>query len=1339
MTINLNANPYFDDFSEDKSFHQILFRPGYSVQARELTQLQSILRDQIAKFGGHVFKHGSVVIPGNSSYDLNVCYVKLDNAPTVAGLVGSFVSNATTGLRGLIKAGINADGTDPSTIYISYTNTGLSGGVTTHTFTPGDSIAVEGTSTTLTVAGALTAVGGAAMATIAKGVFFVNGTFVTVPNQTAVIGKYTGTPSCHVLLKIVESTVDSDMDSTLLDPAQGSYNYAAPGADRLKIDLILTTLPLGTALTDDYVEIMRFNEGNLEEHLRYSKYNELEKNLARRTYDEAGDYVVSGLNVKIREHLHTDLNGGRYSATAATPGNIDKMIYTVTAGKAYIRGFETEVFADREIIVDKARDSTHVKKTSANLVPSFGQYLYIGDAVSLPDFTNRETVTLYNCTVAGSSIGTAKVLALDFHESNTTDANVLLKLFISDLALTGGNDVSDIGRVTWTGGSAKVLHRYSIQTTNTIDFAVDDVITDGASSPRTATTFKFNRSAAEIYVYKETAANSIPAIGDNISHVGGGTGRMVTVESLGKNTNNNLLLQFPRRAVKAVTTDGNSVAVDGSNIDITYKTYHSGTVDTSTGTGTLSVPAGMTIDTLEQGNLILTSAAGVHPISWASLTSPTSILITVPVPSRPITAMKVICATTKVAPLPKKKSLIRATETGLTPGATVQLANADGVRLISVSSTVDGNVTKSFVFVNGQDDFAYYRSSLKLISSVTPGGTLTVVYDYFSHIATGGDYFSVDSYVDSTMADYFTNPVLNYTSKNTGRQFDLRNCLDFRPRVGTDGTFSGTGASTNELAQNDSRVTTSLQSYIGRFDIVVLSKDGTVSAIRGVSSETPRIPAVPAEVLYLAKIHVTPYTYSAESLKAIKQNNRGYTMKDVGTLETRVKGLEDYVTLTQTENSVINYDVVDAKTGLSRYKSGYLVETFSNPDSVSDVFNPLFRVSYVSESIVPMFEVIDSKLTMTANEAQVTGTVVTLPYTHSVLAKQPISSKYTNINPFSVFSWTGSLAINPSTDTWVEVENLNAIVNNTQEILETTTVVETTEIVDKTEYITIRRPWVDLAPAPLPVVPTVIVNPAPVIVPVAVTTVVTTVTGGDPVEVVTVEPITPIVTNPTVVTDTVVDVGETVVTTVITAVEAPVIATPPPEPVVIPVIPVSIQETLVIVDTPPPTVVTETDFLGGGTHERSELGDVGISGVIGGEQDIYGGGTHEAGEAGVSSATSTDYTGSGKIICTAMNDMYGLPYRENKIWLKYSATHMKPEHQVGYHKVFLPLVDYAFKQGNGVTHLWLRSALIWIGVNRTKDIQDELAGLNPRPFKRMFIRKPAEAAMYYIGKWFSQK
>jgi hypothetical protein len=64
MTINLAKQPYFDDFDEDKKFLKVLFRPGYSVQNRELNQLQTMLQNQVDRFGRHMFKNKSMIIPG---------------------------------------------------------------------------------------------------------------------------------------------------------------------------------------------------------------------------------------------------------------------------------------------------------------------------------------------------------------------------------------------------------------------------------------------------------------------------------------------------------------------------------------------------------------------------------------------------------------------------------------------------------------------------------------------------------------------------------------------------------------------------------------------------------------------------------------------------------------------------------------------------------------------------------------------------------------------------------------------------------------------------------------------------------------------------------------------------------------------------------------------------------------------------------------------------------------------------------------------------------------------------------------------------------------------------
>lgn len=63
----IKNSPYYDDFDDTKNFLQVLFKPGYSVQARELTQLQTILQNQISKSSDHIFIDGTKVYGGNVS------------------------------------------------------------------------------------------------------------------------------------------------------------------------------------------------------------------------------------------------------------------------------------------------------------------------------------------------------------------------------------------------------------------------------------------------------------------------------------------------------------------------------------------------------------------------------------------------------------------------------------------------------------------------------------------------------------------------------------------------------------------------------------------------------------------------------------------------------------------------------------------------------------------------------------------------------------------------------------------------------------------------------------------------------------------------------------------------------------------------------------------------------------------------------------------------------------------------------------------------------------------------------------------------------------------------
>jgi hypothetical protein len=128
-----------------------------------------------------------------------------------------------------------------------------------------------------------------------------------------------------------------------------------------------------------------------------------------------------------------------------------------------------------------------------------------------------------------------------------------------------------------------------------------------------------------------------------------------------------------------------------------------------------------------------------------------------------------------------------------------------------------------------------------------------------------------------------------------------------------------------------------------------------------------------------------------------------------------------------------------------------------------------------------------------------------------------------------------------------------------------------------------------------------------------------------------------------------------------------------------------------------------------------------------------GGGVGDSGDGGAAGDSGGGGGGGGKIICTMMNDFYGMPYNENKIWVKYAVTHLKPEHQIGYHKVFLPLVAFAKKPG--YLNNKMRNMLFYIGKHRTIDIQAELNGTYRRPVHK-FLRAVIEPTLALIGKLF---
>jgi len=461
---DLNVSPYYDDFDTTDNFHRVLFRPGFAVQARELTQLQSILQNQIERFGTHTFKEGSMVIPGQSGFTNEYYAVKLQstfNSNTVSTYVNDYIGKTITGATSGVKATVIgfdlATTTDPLTLYVKYTQTGTDN-VTT-TFLDNEELQangvvgglVAGSSSSKLQAASATATGSAA--NVEEGVYYVRGQFVRVTQQRIVLDKYTNTPSYRVGLSITEKLVTPEEDTDLLDNATGSSNVNAKGAHRLKITLTLAKLPLGSAQDEDFIELLRVQNGRIQEKTRNTEYSVLGDTLARRTFDESGDYSVRPFSVDIRESLDDGLNEGVYAANTSTDNGANAseslMALQVSPGKAYVRGYEIETSSPTFIDIPKPRTTENFQ--NAITPAEVGNFTRVTKVYGSPDLSPfitgeitdpykqiqlRDTATGTRGAAAGTQIGVARARAFEHRSGNDdpgdpklSDASVVNSIF----------------------------------------------------------------------------------------------------------------------------------------------------------------------------------------------------------------------------------------------------------------------------------------------------------------------------------------------------------------------------------------------------------------------------------------------------------------------------------------------------------------------------------------------------------------------------------------------------------------------------------------------------------------------------------------------------------------------------------------------------------------------------------------------------------------------------------------------------------------------------------------------------------------------------------------------
>ena len=218
---DLSQTPYFDDYNEDKNFHRVLFKPATAVQARELNQMQTILQDQIERFGENILIDGTIISGGNFTEINPLAYIKVldndtDNRPIVlSNYVNLRLRGKTSGVTAKVvtfKTGFQSQ-TDKNTLYVKYTAANASDDQST--FDTAEQIEVlnndDTIAVTLTVAGTrdVAAVGNGYGVTCGEGILFQKGHFIRFYEQIEIVSRYDTAPTGVVVgFDITESVVD---------------------------------------------------------------------------------------------------------------------------------------------------------------------------------------------------------------------------------------------------------------------------------------------------------------------------------------------------------------------------------------------------------------------------------------------------------------------------------------------------------------------------------------------------------------------------------------------------------------------------------------------------------------------------------------------------------------------------------------------------------------------------------------------------------------------------------------------------------------------------------------------------------------------------------------------------------------------------------------------------------------------------------------------------------------------------------------------------------------------------------------------------------------------------
>lgn len=842
LNTDLNVAPFFDDYDVNNQYYRILFRPGTALQARELTQMQTMLQSQIESFGGWAFRNGDIVSGCSISDDPNIPYVRLnDGSYDITSFVNTQIISTTSNLTArviLSKVGIGTSYPDTNILYIKYLNTGTAG---QSVFSANETLNVYGipsngtpiaTVTSFTNTAGQVSTGNAHGISVSEGVVFVNGVFVKVLNPTyGIVNAYgQAAGNTAVGFDLIESIITENQDGSLHDNALGYPNENAPGAWRLKLQPTLVALdPTAVANTPNFNPIARYNFGTLVSKSVTSSnlYSIVGNAIAQRIYEESGNYVVNPFVVDTVSTI-----------PSVTTTNATSVLGRVAPGVGYAEGQRVELLKTAYINLRRGVD-TQVYK-SQQITFNYGSYYVLNEVSGIFPFDTAYSIDLYNAyqtsitsrtygltSPGGTKIGNAQIRCMSFVSGNPGSNSATYNLHVFNIQLANGYNTNQVKSIYYNGSVKGIADVSMVVPGLQKASEKDQLYTFGAPGLKNLRDAANNNNSQ--YIYRDSAngtilANGYISITLGSSAVGGvdilpygntGTSPLNLIDSASFiviATANNQSNTLP--GTVAVTTTSNAVVGTSTffpnnfHIGNLLKVGTEVRVVTSVNSNTsLSIDAPFTVanasasyyEAIIAGKVIAHSET-ITGNNGIFITNSTNFSVRTDLSLATSSGVMVIYDVLRTSAIPASKQINKdrwvkiQANTNVNPTGPYSLGVSDLHQVKKIYGSADGSYTTSgvdltslFNFDTGQKDTYYGPASIYPSSGYNPTTYpyLLVQCDYFTtNTASGMGFFTVESYPIDDANTANTNGILTkdiplYVDEGGNKRW-LRDYIDFR-------------------------------------------------------------------------------------------------------------------------------------------------------------------------------------------------------------------------------------------------------------------------------------------------------------------------------------------------------------------------------------------------------------------------------------------------------------------------------------------------------------------------------------------------------------------------------